>query len=85
MTHGDPRRGGEIVEHDVADIDDPQASLLYRWCIDGWWKLILPKDGRNPELYNLQDDPFEKQNLAASQRETVRRLTEKLDSWRPAK
>ncbi len=72
---------GEIFEHDVADLDNPQASLLYRWCIDDWWKLILPKNGQRPELYDLRNDPFEKQNLAAEHPETVRRLTEKLDAW----
>ncbi|MBW3596533.1 MAG: sulfatase [Planctomycetes bacterium] len=72
---------GEIFEHDVTDINDPHASLLYRWCIDSWWKLILPKDGENPELYNLKDDPFEKRNLASANPDIVRRLTEKLDAW----
>jgi uncharacterized sulfatase len=72
---------GEIFDHDVADIDNPQASLEYRWCIDGYWKLILPKDGKNPELYNLKIDPHENENLATKHPDIVRRLTEKLDRW----
>ncbi len=76
---------GEIFEHDVADLDDPAASLMYRWCIDGWWKLILPKDGRNAELYDLKNDPAEKQNLAKDQPETVVELTKKINQWWPIK
>lgn len=71
---------GEILEHDVVDLDDPTASLLYRWCIDGDWKLILSKDGEAPELYNLKDDPFEKHNLASERPEVVQRLTRKLNA-----
>jgi uncharacterized sulfatase len=74
---------GEIFEHDVADIDKPKASLLYRWCIDGWWKLILPKDGKNPELYDLKSDPSESTNLAAENPHVVRRLREKINRWWP--
>ncbi len=72
---------GEIFEHDVVALDDPQAGLVYRWCIEGWWKLILPKNGQNPELYNLKDDPWEKQNLAADHPDIVHRLSKKLDAW----
>ena len=71
---------GEIFAHDVADIDQPAASLQYRWCVDGPWKLILPTDGA-AELYNLADDPHETSDLAAEQLRHVRRLTEQLDAW----
>ncbi|MHC4509622.1 MAG: sulfatase family protein, partial [Planctomycetota bacterium] len=36
---------GEGFAHDIADIENPEASLLYRWCIEGPWKLILTYDG----------------------------------------
>ncbi len=42
---------GEGFAHDIANIDDPEASLLYRWCIEGKptsrqrWKLLLTYDG----------------------------------------
>lgn len=75
---------GEIFEHDEVDIDDPASGLLYRWCIAGNWKLILPKDRAQPELYDLSDDPFEKRNLAADHAEVVSRLTKRLDDWWPA-
>jgi uncharacterized sulfatase len=74
---------GEIFQHDVADIDDPRASLQYRWRIDGDWKLILPKDGDNAELYNLKIDPLENENLAAKNADRVRQMTGKLNEWWP--
>lgn len=89
---------GEGYAHDVADIDDPTASLLYRWCIDGSWKLIVfheGKTGRNakvhsrenlkPELYNLSDDPFEENDLADQHPDLVDRLTTELNKhWDPS-
>jgi arylsulfatase A-like enzyme len=77
---------GEIFAHNVADIDDPTASLEYRWCVDGNWKLILPaKRPENAELYDVVADPFERHNQARSQPQIVRALTEKIDAWWPAR
>lgn len=42
---------GEGFAHDIADIEKPEASLLFRWCIEGKpsadhrWKLLLTYDG----------------------------------------
>ncbi len=84
-----PRRDegvyGEIFEHDVADIDNPAASLLFRWCVADRWKLIVPhgdraKDGP-VELFDLAADPHETKNLAEREPETVQRLSARLDDW----
>ena len=85
---------GESYAHDVADLDDVEASLLYRWVISGHWKLLLAYDGKTtrygsvhdrtnfvPALYNLQDDPFEKENVAKQQPAVVEALKQKLDNW----
>ena len=72
---------GEIYEHDVADIDHGEPGLLYRWCIAGKWKLILPKDEKKPELYDLSADAGERNNLADSQPEQVKMLTKKIEHW----
>ena len=32
---------GESFAHDIADIEKPEASLLFRWRIEGKWKLLL--------------------------------------------
>jgi arylsulfatase A-like enzyme len=72
---------GEIFAHDIPDIDDPVQGLQFRWCIEGEWKLILPKDGESPELYDLGNDPHETINLAEKHGEIVERLTKKIDAW----
>ena len=38
---------GETFAHDVADIERPEESLLYRWVVEGKWKLLLTYDGRS--------------------------------------
>ncbi len=47
----------------------------------GDWKLMQFFEG-HLELYNLRDDPGERQDLAASQPERVRQLRTRLESWR---
>jgi uncharacterized sulfatase len=85
---------GEAFAHDIADLDRPQASLLYRWAIEGNWKLILTYDGQlgryaeihdrsdpRPQLFDLQSDPQERTNLASRQPQIVARLARKIAAW----
>jgi len=87
---------GEGFAHDVADLNDPQASLLYRWVIEGRWKLLLTYDGavgryagthpreeKRPQLFDLTADPHETANLARQHPEVVARLSEKIRHWWP--
>ncbi len=87
---------GESFAHDIADIDKPEASLLYRWVIDGKWKLLLTYDGKlgryakhhplnekRPQLFDVLADPHEQENLASVQPEVVARLAEMLQAWWP--
>jgi arylsulfatase A-like enzyme len=74
---------GEIFEHDIPDVDDPVKGLTHRWTIEGDWKLILPVGDGAAELYNLNDDPHENQNLAAQNPERVAALTKGIDAWWP--
>ena len=83
---------GESFAHDIADIDNPQASLLFRWVIEGNDKLILTYDGRpgkmkyppesgSPQLFDLRNDPNEKTNLAAQKPQRVEELRALLNDW----
>ena len=87
---------GEGFAHDIADITKPEASLLYRWCIQGKWKLLLTYDGevnrytsthprteKGPQLFDLSSDPHEQSNVAASHPEIVARLAEQIANWYP--
>ncbi len=75
---------GEIFEHDIVAMDDPAASLMYRWVIEGNYKLIDPSSrlaGESPQLYRLDEDPAEDHDLAGVDPDRVARLTAKLDAW----
>ncbi len=87
---------GEGFAHDIADIAKPEASLLYRWCIEGKWKLLLTYDGevnryqsthprteKRPQLFDLLADPREKKNVAANHPDVVDRLAERIADWYP--
>ena len=89
---------GESFAHDVADIDKPEASLIFRWRIEGKWKLLLTYDGevnryksthprteKRPQLFDLSKDPHEKVNLAGKHPEVVADLAAKIASWWPVK
>ncbi len=88
---------GETFAHDVADIENPEESLLYRWVIEGKWKLLLTYDGKagrranlhprdelRPQLFDLLADPHENKNLAAENPEIVAALAKKIGDWWPA-
>lgn len=89
---------GETFAHDVPSIENPVASLVYRWVIDGPWKLLLtydgevseryaganPRDELHPQLFYLLADPHEERNLAAARPEVVARLADLLHQWWPA-
>lgn len=83
---------GESFAHDIADIYNPEASLLYRWVIQGNMKLLLtydgnpgkmkfPPKGSAPQLYDLSEDPLEVYNLAKDHPNKVKEMTALLDGW----
>jgi uncharacterized sulfatase len=76
---------GECFTHNAVDIHNPAANLLWRWGIEGQWKLIVPAPQNEPngtvELFNLARDPFETTNLADKEMARVERMRQKLDAW----
>jgi uncharacterized sulfatase len=80
---------GECFTHNSKDLNNPAASVRWRWMIrregEANWKLIVPDPKNEPksrvELYNLTDDPFEERNLATKERERVQSMQDKLDAW----
>jgi arylsulfatase A-like enzyme len=83
---------GESFAHDIADIENPQASLLFRWVIRGHDKLLLtydgaagkmkyPPEGGASQLYDLKSDPDEKVNLASKKPDLVKELSSLLTDW----
>lgn len=72
---------GEIFEHDIPNLDEAAPGLMFRWCIDGDYKVIVPKNGAGIELYHLAADPHETKNLASAEPARVKALQAKLDEW----
>ena len=76
---------GECFTHNLRDLNDPAASVRFRWMIDGDWKLILPDSTNEPdshvELYNLTKDPEERHNLASDESGRVESMTKKINAW----
>ena len=89
---------GESFAHDIADVENPEESLIFRWTIEGTWKLLLTYDGevnryktthpreeKRPQLFNLLEDPKEEVNLAEQNPKVVARLAAKSGKWWPVK
>ena len=87
---------GEGFAHDIRQLDKPEDSLIYRWVVEGKWKLLLTYDGevgryksshprteKRPQLYDLIADPHETKNLAAKNPKVVARLAKKISDWWP--
>ncbi len=88
---------GETYAHDIANLEKPEDSLVYRWVIEGKWKLLLTYDGavstryassnpraeKRPQLFDLLADPHENQNLAAKNPDVIARLAARLQEWSP--
>jgi arylsulfatase A-like enzyme len=75
---------GEIFEHDIVAMDDPNASLMYRWIIHENHKLIVPTErvrGAQVELYDLASDPAEDRDLAQAEPELKSKLQSELDRF----
>jgi N-acetylgalactosamine-6-sulfatase len=56
--------------------------------VQGHWKLVCNKDGSHCELFDLQTDPFEQQDVSSSETEVVQRMQVLLADWKatlPAK
>lgn len=74
----------EAYTHDIADLADPKKSLIAHVVLSGWSKLLVPGPAKpdrpfstapqSAELFNLEFDPFETNNLAAERVEEVKRL-----------
>jgi arylsulfatase A-like enzyme len=78
-------------------IGDPDVTLQYLWCIEGDWKLLLRYHGADSthyrvlhkwdtapyRLFNINEDPGETSDLAASHPEIVAHLKAKIEAWRP--
>ncbi len=78
-------------------VGDPDDTLQYLWCVEGDWKLLVRYHGKDTtkfinlhvwdkapvRLYNLKNDPHEKNELSSAHPEVVERLKNKIEAWHP--
>ncbi len=82
---------GEVYPGDASTLGQPERHIAYRWLRQGDYKLIVPYFQRSqepwgsylrePALFNLRNDPEEKENLASAQPDMLQSLRQKLDAW----
>lgn len=74
---------GEVYAHDFDTIEN---SMYYNMAIFPPYKIIVPDPVRKKDevvkLFNIEKDPFEKTNIAASNPEIVKDLKEKIAGFR---
>lgn len=78
---------------------NPDDTLQYLWCVEGDWKLMVRYHGKDTteyrnlhiwdtlpiRLYNIKDDPHEKNELSSKFPEIAASLKEKIESWHQLK
>jgi len=73
---------GEIYAHDFSTID---SSIFSRLAITNPYKLIVPDKNNKPEedimLFNIIEDPYEKDNLAEKKPEILGKLSLLIDNF----
>lgn len=76
---------GECFTHNAVDIERPASSLRWRWLATESWKLIVPDPANEPnstvELFRIDTDPHEQNNLAEKERDQVSELHKQLNAW----
>ncbi len=74
---------GEVYAHDFDTIEN---SMFYNMAIFPPYKIIVPdpvrKKGEVVQLFNIDEDPFEKNNIAKSNPEIVKDLQSKIKDFR---
>jgi uncharacterized sulfatase len=71
----------DVYEHDsdLDQLNDLENGLVARVVVDGWDKLIARPGGN--ELYDLKNDPDDRNNLADGNPKKVKALQEIIDEW----
>ncbi len=90
--------GSVHASHNIS-IGNPDETLQYLWGVEGDWKLIIRYHGKDltrykqthswdkepVRLYNLRDDPHEKNEISKQYPEKVQELRKKIKAWHPVK
>ena len=76
-----PKRASPLMWVRPPDRPGPRGQLPDLAIRDGDLKLLVDRNGGNPELFNVVKDPNERQNLAGDHPDEVKRLSEQVNKW----
>lgn len=76
-------------------VGKPDDTLQYLWCVEGDWKLLVRYAGKDTSqyknlhvwdtapvrLYNVKNDPHEKNDVAADHKEIVEQMKKAIEAW----
>jgi arylsulfatase A-like enzyme len=76
-------------------VGDPDDTQQYLWCVEDEWKLLVRYHGKDTtkyrnvhvwdkapvRLFNLKNDPHEKNDLAGERPQIVERLKKAIEAW----
>ena len=75
----------EVYYHDMNSMLEPPKNLKYRVIIRDNMKMVLPYDRNLPDssikLYNIMNDPLEKNNISNEYPQKIKELTTVLNKW----
>jgi uncharacterized sulfatase len=81
LGRGQPDRTAPVMWLRPPDRPGPQNKWPDLAIRDGRWKLLVDRDGSQPELFDIAADPNESKNLAEAHREIVRELSGRVSAW----
>ena len=84
MGRSSPKRGQPVMWVRPPDRHGPNNDWPDLAIRDGDWKLLINRDGSQPELFNILEDPREANNLAKTHPTKVKELGDKVIQWEKA-
>ena len=81
LAQGQPDRGQPVMWVRPPDRPGPKNNLPDLAIRDGKWKLLVDRDGSQPELFDIVADEQESKNLAQENLGLVKQLTERVIAW----
>jgi uncharacterized sulfatase len=81
LGRSEPERGQPVMWLRPPDRPGPKNNLPDLAIRGGKWKLLVDRDGSQPELFDIVADPAESKNLAEANPEIVKRLTQRVIAW----
>ena len=71
----------KLIQEDEAKHSEQRLQYHYEWCKENGYENYLLSDDIEFELYNIAEDPYEKNNIAKQYPEIVNQLKREYEGW----